>query len=283
MTEEILHRPPRPLRQIDDSISADLEHVCLRCLSRATVERFATARDLRDGLSPKPAIQSRKPRQRRSLVLAGLAVCALVAMAAALIAWNAQQSPANIKSPEVVAWSPYDQHDSFGFDEQDKSFRFDAFGHAAFSVESLTHEEVDISMTFSQRRWVGLAGIFWDLRRDPNGGLRCRAVEVGRHRQDLPFNISLCEFMIGPTGNGRRGVQTSTCTLAIPSDVPAEARATLRIQAKHSECIQIWLDGQPQLPAPYQFAGNEQPVHGAESVGFFGKGGEVSVFDFVVK
>ncbi|MCU0879400.1 MAG: protein kinase [Pirellulaceae bacterium] len=46
LTDEILHRPARPPRQIDDSIPADLERVCLKCLSKDASGRMFTALDL---------------------------------------------------------------------------------------------------------------------------------------------------------------------------------------------------------------------------------------------
>ncbi len=44
--EEILHVPPKPPRQIDDTIPAELEAVCLKCLAKQPTDRYATARDL---------------------------------------------------------------------------------------------------------------------------------------------------------------------------------------------------------------------------------------------
>ena len=44
--EEILHREPKPLRMIDDSIPAALEAICLKCLSKDVKDRFSSARDL---------------------------------------------------------------------------------------------------------------------------------------------------------------------------------------------------------------------------------------------
>jgi len=41
--EEILHRDPRPLRMYDPGIDAELERICLCCLSRPMCERYSTA------------------------------------------------------------------------------------------------------------------------------------------------------------------------------------------------------------------------------------------------
>jgi hypothetical protein len=44
--EEILEREPRPPRQIDPSIPAELERICLKCLAKRMTDRYTTAADL---------------------------------------------------------------------------------------------------------------------------------------------------------------------------------------------------------------------------------------------
>ena len=44
--DEILNRDPKPPRQFDDSIPADLEWICLKCLSKQIGERYTTGMDL---------------------------------------------------------------------------------------------------------------------------------------------------------------------------------------------------------------------------------------------
>ncbi len=48
--EEILHRDPRPPRQMDDGIPRELETACLTCLQRPLAERYASAADLAEDL-----------------------------------------------------------------------------------------------------------------------------------------------------------------------------------------------------------------------------------------
>ncbi|MCA9245463.1 MAG: protein kinase [Planctomycetales bacterium] len=48
--EEILHRDPKPPRQIDDAIPIGLEKACLRCLAKSTSDRYTTARDFAEEL-----------------------------------------------------------------------------------------------------------------------------------------------------------------------------------------------------------------------------------------
>jgi len=50
LREEILEKPPRPLRQIDDTIPSELERICLKCLAKDQSERYSSAKDLADEL-----------------------------------------------------------------------------------------------------------------------------------------------------------------------------------------------------------------------------------------
>jgi eukaryotic-like serine/threonine-protein kinase len=57
--DEILHREPKPPRQIDDTIPKEIERACLKCLSKRMADRYTTAaelaEDLRYWLSTQPA------------------------------------------------------------------------------------------------------------------------------------------------------------------------------------------------------------------------------------
>ncbi|MFI5459033.1 MAG: protein kinase [Isosphaerales bacterium] len=48
--DEILHRDPKPLRQLNDGISRELDRICLKCLSKRMADRHETAADLADDL-----------------------------------------------------------------------------------------------------------------------------------------------------------------------------------------------------------------------------------------
>lgn len=45
LEDEIQHRDPKPLRQIDDSIPDELERICLKCLAKKMTARYPTALD----------------------------------------------------------------------------------------------------------------------------------------------------------------------------------------------------------------------------------------------
>jgi serine/threonine protein kinase len=72
--EELLNRPLRPMRQVDDAINERLDGICQRCLAKSPEDRYATARDV------KTALQSvlRSSRRRSSMVVFG--ACLLLAL-----------------------------------------------------------------------------------------------------------------------------------------------------------------------------------------------------------
>src|SRR5262249_29663541 len=50
LLEQIKKKEVRPLRQWDDTISKELERICLKALSKRTSDRYTTAKDMADDL-----------------------------------------------------------------------------------------------------------------------------------------------------------------------------------------------------------------------------------------
>lgn len=73
--EEILHRDPRPPRQLDTNIGRDQERVCLRCLAKTPSERFATAGDVAEAL--RAAGRPHRFSRWSLFVAAVVAICGL--------------------------------------------------------------------------------------------------------------------------------------------------------------------------------------------------------------
>ncbi len=89
LADEILHREPKPLRQIDDQIPASLEDCCLRCLAKDVSARYSTARDLSEALqrqlvspelskSPFEATSAPKKTSIRWLWITGSTIALLI-------------------------------------------------------------------------------------------------------------------------------------------------------------------------------------------------------------
>ncbi len=104
--DQVLVRPPRPIRQIVDNVPEAIEQVCLKCLRKHAEERYSTAGDLAEALrqvqrgeslpastvtAPPAASVKRAPRMR----------IAVLATASALVVigagWNAFFSSQPVK------------------------------------------------------------------------------------------------------------------------------------------------------------------------------------------
>src|SRR5262249_26788448 len=108
--DQIQHREPKPLRQINDRIPQVLEAICFKCLAKRVGERFATAKDLAEALrvwrsdqSTHPGapdslavpVEKRRAITARQVVLATMAVAILVGTGALLFAiapWTSKPS-----------------------------------------------------------------------------------------------------------------------------------------------------------------------------------------------
>ncbi len=62
--DEILHREPKPLRQIDDLISPELDRACLRCLTKSVTDRYSSAADLAKELRSSQSPSNSRSRTR---------------------------------------------------------------------------------------------------------------------------------------------------------------------------------------------------------------------------
>ena len=74
--DEILHREPKPPRQLDPEIPADLERICLKCLTKSVTERYLTAADLAKDL--RHAQEAPQRRKRRLVTIASAVAAGLV-------------------------------------------------------------------------------------------------------------------------------------------------------------------------------------------------------------
>lgn len=86
VADEILHRDPKPPRQVDDSIPAALEAACLHCLAKSPAERIAVARELAHALRACCDVAQQTKRtvvSRRTLVRVVAGAGALAAVGGA--------------------------------------------------------------------------------------------------------------------------------------------------------------------------------------------------------
>ena len=103
--DEILHRDPKPPRQYDKAIPLELERICLQCLSKPVVARYATAADLARDLR-----HWRRPRRSRRRIAYALGVALLLLLAVGYAAWTRVWRTQDVPAPltgtlDVLVWN----------------------------------------------------------------------------------------------------------------------------------------------------------------------------------
>ena len=102
--EQILHREPRPLRTIDDSIPVELETICLKCLEKEPKNRFLSCRDLKDALERVCHFRT-TPRLSRLKTAFAVTILLLSFCGLGAIAWYGS-SQSNSPDNSVKVWEP---------------------------------------------------------------------------------------------------------------------------------------------------------------------------------
>ena len=110
--ELILHREPRPLRTIDESIPPLVEQACLKCLSKPMADRYTTAGDLAAALrgclplSLSPTCSDTDSRRFRRRRLSRVIAAGVVFIAAAIAIGVYQRFPRRQSAAESLGSGP---------------------------------------------------------------------------------------------------------------------------------------------------------------------------------
>ena len=105
--DEIVHRDPKPPRQIHDQIPAELERITLKCLSKPVTERYATAADLAADLRSVLVPQQPPAAGRQSSGRGALLAVPFVLLAVVLWAGSAGS---NGQRQSAAGWQPSSRH-----------------------------------------------------------------------------------------------------------------------------------------------------------------------------
>lgn len=118
--DEILHREPKPLRVIDESIPEELERITLKCLRKDVADRYSTAVDLASDLrkwagkseASQPTVTTPKTKSRKLLAIRfqtlGCSVCLSIGVLTVLLvaspwlfvgSWRSMMSGTPVSDP----------------------------------------------------------------------------------------------------------------------------------------------------------------------------------------
>ena len=105
--DEVLHRDPKPPRQLNDKIPIALEQICLRCLQKNVTDRYSTAADVAAALKTWQSKQNHGQWWTHGLVAASI-LGVIVALVFATIAMRSDLPPDQLAASRGGAfrWQP---------------------------------------------------------------------------------------------------------------------------------------------------------------------------------
>lgn len=199
--DEIISRSPRPPRQINDQIPAELESVCLRCLQKSPNLRFTTALDIAEALSgqseptaPRPAEADPSPGRSQNNMAIAAAVVLLLSLLFLLRSESSQNASLVAKvasrrqklaaietdlapsirrlnpgqwhnllkqSPSVLYWLPNDETSRWNWDHDRHEISVDSDEIAMFGCGQTTANEFEFGVSIQKNSWTGFVGCFW--------------------------------------------------------------------------------------------------------------------------
>ncbi len=275
--DEILNREPRPPRQIDGSIPAALERICLRCLEKQVTARYRSAADLADDLRKfLDLLEGRNGIRRR---LAAVAAVVGIAAVSGLAAWPWLNAPGKGRADgpdrptgkgsvsvipaedennalskatagtevgdaytiQPVLWQESDDSE-WRVLENGKAFRVTCSGYGLLKLGEFRDGNLNLRMDIRQTRWTGGVGVFFGFERrdDPQGTARCELVEFNISQDGKIFvDHTLLEGFDAahPFAANRHGIAS------VIVERLEEGRNTLEIQIQDDRLTRVALNG----------------------------------------
>jgi tRNA A-37 threonylcarbamoyl transferase component Bud32 len=194
--DAIQHRDPKPPRQIDDTIPAELERIILKCLAKQPTDRYATAGDIATDLR---RWQRSQIGGRHTLRRALIAAATLAAVSLAAFGWHAAGVPRATSSQpltgtiDVRLWNP-DNPARRGLTLGDP-------GALPLRIGDQVRVEASASQpSYVYIVWIGSDGNVHPVYPWRNGDWQDRDAEKPVTRLSIPEDQTLGWPMAGPPG-----------------------------------------------------------------------------------
>ncbi|MFN9720175.1 MAG: serine/threonine-protein kinase [Planctomycetota bacterium] len=280
LLEQIRHREVRPLRSIDDTISPELERICLKCLAKNISDRYLTGADLAADLqsfldqnAPLPA-QNTRSSQPVKFIAAALTCFAVIV---GLSRGCDQNQGIGVVSPRIGPGEAIGVTPSVadaGPDEwmemlsqpleevtNDRGDALDFWTHEAEKKTLVVRSErnqwllstplsgkapLRMKAEVSLDDWVGNAGFFWGLGeafQTAEGKNRvCYAMTIERYEKKESVQLVLSEITVADWVSGIRYARhvSVLATTVIPAPVGADV--LLEFQVTGSE-VDVSMNG----------------------------------------
>lgn len=289
VSEEILHRDPKPLRQIDDTIPLALDELCQRCLRRDIANRLPTALDFQQGLAQVTSRQSGRTFRWGPAIGGAVVLFAAIALfaAVALLAPGSfsPRSSVNKFVPNVTAppnvpnvpsgtldllreeprewvFEPLDKQSIYAYSAKARRLTVHSTFWSAFACGQQSREfTMDIATTHGAQ--PANVGVFWGMHAEPAGEevqetCLCLIVQPDA---DTPAGASLRCYRLIAT-NDIRGLRSFGNTFELfKTAITVDWRKSvdLKLRTQSGKCTEVTVQSTPvELAFPeatLQFAG----------------------------
>ena len=171
LRDEILHREPKPPRQLRENIPVNLERICLRCLSKPISQRFSTAKDIERELQSRPA-------NRWKPWVLGIAAVLLVALIGGIgfgLALQLNRPTKHSLYPGVWNALPVSEatavvapivpgKNRVHCNPATREISIDADDRIMMQLVEIDRKAFRFRVRLQKNSWAGDAGIFWGLK-----------------------------------------------------------------------------------------------------------------------
>lgn len=192
LVDQILRREPRPLRTIDDTIPAELESICLKCLRKPVVDRYPTCEDVRQAIirweQQQAAPDHRSQRSSGLVMISSIAVALTLALGGIAYFFGGQPEiratsdddsmslraanadPATVAArfrklfdtePKEIIWPGYRGDGSFQFNEALGALEIVSSSPRLVQLGTITDQQLQVSIDLEQPTWLGGCGMFF--------------------------------------------------------------------------------------------------------------------------
>jgi serine/threonine protein kinase len=186
LRDEILHRPPKPVRMVDESVPKVLDEICRRCLAKSADDRLPTADELAAGLRAylQPARVGGRGRGK-SLRIVGVLAAAVLVIACA---WTLTVGHWEPSSPWRRLFPDYQEIIWPGFrgrpDVRDGTeLLVSSDDICLVGLESLADGRYKFSLRIRQTDWTGEVGVFLGYHKEIRDGRESAVFQLIRLRK----------------------------------------------------------------------------------------------------
>jgi serine/threonine protein kinase len=308
--DNVISRPPRPLRTIDDSIPEEIEQICLRCLAKSVDDRFTTCRDLAHALSQwqqrtiaLPASTDKTKtsgwKRRLRIVLISIVLVGLVAVAAIVNQRDPVERASELptpdsnwnsllnKEPAIFSWRSGDGREAPRFNPQSERYavRSDRTKWIA-RCRDIESRPFELRAVIEVENWLGSVGVVWGLRRDeeafPEKRYRCLVAEYYRTDVTTPARLSVVEIFLNESSFDDIRITSSRQIDEVQVIPPIEKEAIIELNVCKDH-VRVRFDRQPDwYPADLQGMTDWLP-DGRTAIGLTGKGRDTVIRDFDIR